>query len=467
MTPTDPSFNGRGARLAALQDCKHELRQEGLLPAYVYNDPDIHALELERLFTRAWVFVGHESEIPEPGDYVLRYIGNDPFIFVRDEEGVVRLLFDACRHRGTQVCRAEMGNASHFRCSYHGWTYKNSGEFVGAPAFRDGYGGGRFKRDQWGLAPAPNLDHIHGLYFASLDPDAPSLREYLGGMSWYLDLLLALDGDGTEVLGPPARWVMEGNWKNLADQFCGDDYHTLFLHRSMFEIGAVPVPARPNMMGYHIQAGNGHSLSFSMAPDANDPGPKYLGFPEEVVARFKSPLLSDEQREIARRARVMVGCVFPNVGFLAVPLTVDPTEPPMGFVSWQVFRPIAPNRAEIWAWYLVWKNLPDEVKRASHKVGIGSFSSSGMFEQDDAEPFQGITRAASTQFVRRSGLKFNFQMGLDGVGCSKLVTDFPGPGRAWWPRYEEGNHRAVYGRWLDYLLSEEHPAPEVAEPVAR
>ena len=79
----------------------------GALPARVFNDPEIHALELERIFARGWVFLGHESEIPAAGDYALRFIGEDQFILVRDEAGIIRVLLNNCAHRGSPVCRAE------------------------------------------------------------------------------------------------------------------------------------------------------------------------------------------------------------------------------------------------------------------------------------------------------------------------------------------------------------------------
>ena len=93
--------------------------RQGMIPAHIYGDPEIFALERDRLFARSWVFVAHESEIPDPGDYVVRRVLADSFIVARDESGVVRVLFNMCLHRGMQVCRAEMGNASHFRCPYH------------------------------------------------------------------------------------------------------------------------------------------------------------------------------------------------------------------------------------------------------------------------------------------------------------------------------------------------------------
>ena len=115
--------------------------RRGMIPAHVYGDPEIFAAERDRLFARSWVFLAHESEIPDPGDYVVRRVLADSFIVARDEAGVVRVMFNMCLHRGMQVCRAEMGNASHFRCPYHAWTYRNDGRLAGLPFHEEAYGG--------------------------------------------------------------------------------------------------------------------------------------------------------------------------------------------------------------------------------------------------------------------------------------------------------------------------------------
>ena len=134
-----------------------EIRR-GMIPAYIYNDAEIFARERKNLFSRAWLFVGHESEIPQAGDYVVRRILDDSFIIVRDEKGEIRAHFNMCLHRGMQVCRAEMGNASHFRCPYHGWSYRNDGRIVGLPFHEEAYGGeAGFSRKGARLLPAPNL----------------------------------------------------------------------------------------------------------------------------------------------------------------------------------------------------------------------------------------------------------------------------------------------------------------------
>ena len=133
--------------------------RRGMIPAHVYSDPEIFAAERDRLFARSWVFLAHESEIPERGDYVVRRVLADSFIVARDESGAVRVMFNMCLHRGMQVCRAEMGNASHFRCPYHAWTYRNDGRLAGLPFHAEAYGGeDGFPRQE----PVPAARPVHG-----------------------------------------------------------------------------------------------------------------------------------------------------------------------------------------------------------------------------------------------------------------------------------------------------------------
>ena len=234
----------------------------GMIPVRIFNDPDIHAREYRKIFGRAWCFIGHESEIPSPGDYVLRYIAEDPFIFVRDEVGEVRMLLDACRHRGVRVCRAEKGNASQFRCSYHGWMYKNTGDFIGAPEFQEAYEG--FDRSQWGLLSPAKVGSSRGFYFATMDPDAPPLEEYLGDAGWYMDAFPGWRDEELVVVGEPQRWVMPGNWKSGVENSTGDDYHAVTLHRSALEMQLVEIGKEFKPQAYHVHVGNGHTSTWSL-----------------------------------------------------------------------------------------------------------------------------------------------------------------------------------------------------------
>lgn len=103
----------------------------------VLTDPDVYRLELDRLFARSWIVVAHESEIPNPGDFVSRYIGEDPVIVTRTRTGEIKILLNVCSHQGMGVCRAEMGNATQFRCPYHGWVYDQTGRFLGSPVAKE------------------------------------------------------------------------------------------------------------------------------------------------------------------------------------------------------------------------------------------------------------------------------------------------------------------------------------------
>lgn len=440
-------------RVAQLMDEIGAGLPQGRIPAAIFGNPDVYQAELRRVFGRCWVYLGHESEIAANGDYVLRKIGEDNFIVTRDEEGAIHVLFDACKHRGVQICRADSGNSSHFRCPYHGWTYSSDGALVGAPLWKNAFGS--MSKAENGLARAAQVDTLHGLIFATLDPSAPPLEEYLGGMKWYLDLVFGLDKDGVEVLGKPQRFVVDANWKSGADNFSGDDYHLGTLHKSVWSIGAFPVPFSENMMGYHIQAAPGHSLSFSMAEDANEPGPKFFGFPESVAEYFDSARVSPEQLEVARRSRVFVGNVFPNFSILALPMTEDGAHfPPTGILTVRTWQPKGPGQIEIWNWFLGYKNMTPEQKERTYLAGLGTFSLGGSFEMDDTEPWITVTKNGGSVAAELLGFELNYQMGLPGIGMATPVSEWPGPGTVYWTRYEEGVQRNMYSFYSDIMRAE-------------
>lgn len=428
----------------------HAGLSRGAVPASIFGDPEIYQLELERIFGRAWVFLAHTSEIPARGDYVVRRIGEDPFIVVRDEDGEIHAFFDACRHRGTQVCRADSGNTSHFRCPYHGWTYSTKGELVGAPMWQSAFGG--MRKEDNGLATPAQLDTYQGLIFATLDPSAPPLRDYLGGMTWYLDLLFGLSEHGLEVIHAPQRFVIDANWKSPSENFAGDDYHLGTLHRSVWEIGAFPVPFQSNMMGYHIHASPGHSLSFSIAPEGDDPGPKFFGFPEDLARTFDTTCISAAQLEIARRSRVIVSTIFPNLSLLVLPMTEDGAHyPPTAIVTLRIWQPRGVGSVEVWNWFFAWRHATPDQKERTYRAGLGTFSMGGSFEMDDTEPWITVGRAGRSAFARLTNFTLNYQMGLPGIGIARRVEDWVGPGVCYWPRFEEGVQRNFYRLYLGLM----------------
>ena len=151
----------------------------------LYTDPAIFAEELRKIWYRSWVFVGHETEVNQPGDYVRKRLGLQDVIMTRDRDGQLHLLLNRCAHRGNQVCNEAKGNASAFRCPYHGWTYRNDGELVGFPFFK-GYGQ---RKLDLALGRVPRVDSYHGFVFGSFATEGPPLLEHLGAAAGEIDRL--------------------------------------------------------------------------------------------------------------------------------------------------------------------------------------------------------------------------------------------------------------------------------------
>ena len=171
----------------------------GLMDHSVFIDPAIYQQELEQIFARCWLFLCHESSIPNPGDFST-YMGEDPVLVTRDANGKVGAFLNVCRHRGNRVCRADSGNASAFVCAYHGWTYGSDGKLIAVPSLKEAYYD-ELDTSKWGLAPVAQVDSYKGLVFGTFDPTAPSLSDYLGEAKWYLDNFFDRREGGVEVLG--------------------------------------------------------------------------------------------------------------------------------------------------------------------------------------------------------------------------------------------------------------------------
>jgi phenylpropionate dioxygenase-like ring-hydroxylating dioxygenase large terminal subunit len=204
----------------------------------LYTAPEIFAEELAKIWYRTWVYVGHESEIAQPGDYVRKKLALQDIIMTRAKDGGVHLLLNRCAHRGNQVCDDARGNANSFRCPYHGWTYRNTGELLGYP-YHQGYGG-RNKLDL-GLGAVPRVESYQGFVFGSFAADGPSLAEHLGAAAGELDRLARLSPEGRVEL--TAGWLKhrtQANWKLLAENET-DGYHPQFVHGSIFSVTSSPI----------------------------------------------------------------------------------------------------------------------------------------------------------------------------------------------------------------------------------
>ena len=202
---------------------------EGKVLGHVYSDPDVFRLEIERIWKRLWLFAGHESEVPESGDYVTRTVGTVPLIISRTPDGEVAVSVNQCRHRGNLVCNHEAGNASAFKCAYHGWTYGSDGGLIAVP-YQTAYD--HFDKSEHGLRRPARVALYRGFVFVSHSPEGPTLDEHLGNARAVLDRYI--DASPTARLRLDAgynRIRLDCNWKMYVENG-SDNYHANFTHIS-------------------------------------------------------------------------------------------------------------------------------------------------------------------------------------------------------------------------------------------
>jgi nitrite reductase/ring-hydroxylating ferredoxin subunit len=420
--------------------------ERALIDRRIFSDPDVYAAEMERIFGRCWLLLGHESELESNNDFFTTWMGEDPIIVARGFDGKVRALLNLCRHRGGTVCRVDRGNARSFLCPYHGWSFSNDGALKGVPSLDVGY---RNKLDlsEWGLIEVGQVDSYKGLIFANWDKNAIPLIDYLGDMTWYLDCLLdRLDG-GTELVTGTRRWVIPCNWKHAAENFTGDTYHGQVTHGSVFKVPGLGMSGHrysDRARGYQASPGNGHGVGFWVAPeDEASPGyghltgiDLYLDSMQDEVRRRLGPIRAD-------RVRPVHGTVFPN-------FSIEFT-----FSSFHVWHPRGPNQTEVRDLTIVDKKAPQEVKDAIRNNCMIRQGPAGTWEQDDMDNWAQVTGSSRQPSSRK--LLANYQMGR---GFEFRMDDFPG---LLDNKMSDINQRAMYARWRDLMMQPKGEEKKIAD----
>ena len=416
---------------------------KGSLPLGVFNDDMIFALEKKTIFSRSWNFLGHTSEIPMPGDYMQRYVVDDAFIVTRDENDDIHVLLNACRHRGRQVCRAEKGNTKSFTCPYHGWVYAINGNLMDVHCMEEIYAKEEFDKNKWGLVPAPRFAIWRDWIFANLDENAEDLEDYLGDAIWYLDFYTNKTPGGLEVHGVPQRWVVNADWKLAADNFVGDGYHTFITHASTIEAGSLPAQDGDFLKdGVQVVLEN-----FGIGFARQDPMFNSLAYPPDMFESIKKRLNPEQRAVLDNNVSLPThGNLFPNLSFLNAPGGFTRQAPPAPYMTFRVWRPLAAGRTEIWSWCLVEKDADEAFKQACYKAYVISFGASGTLEQDDAENWMTISKAAKGTMAGE--LMLNYAMGEKQL---EPMSDWPGPGKAYPMDYTEFAQRAFWRKWLCML----------------
>lgn len=446
--------------------------ERGLLSRRPFSDPEIFEAELDRIFSRAWLFVAHESMVPKPNDYFCSRMGVERVIVTRDKQSKLHVLLNTCRHRGMRLVRADLGNTVLFTCPYHAWSYstdgavvKAPGQLVGVQAYQQAYQK-QLDKVEWGLVQA-RVETYKGAIFATFDHDAPSLLDYLGGFRYYLDALLDPQdgGDGrTEVIGGVLKWRLRSNWKPCAENFVGDFLHVPS-HRSVELVGIGP--GGPGKSRHGLEVGMdlppivmtafpkfGHGVMgpepYTMTPERADIYPKF----EAPVGPLDIPPIVDAYyRDVAERRKknlegktiaahnAMVGGLFPN-------FSCHPAPFPRTMAVW---HPVSPTETEGWRILLVDADAPQEVKDLSRHHFMRYSGPVGMTEQDDMENWAYLSESAEGNVAKK--YPFNYQAGLQTERPSNLLPDATVSDVL----YTEMTLRGFYKAWTAHMESDTWP----------
>jgi phenylpropionate dioxygenase-like ring-hydroxylating dioxygenase large terminal subunit len=417
----------------------------------IFSDQAVYEMELERIFARAWNFMCHESQIPKAGDFFLSFIGEESVIATRDKKGELQVLLNSCRHRGNAVCRAETGNARSFLCTYHGWTYGLDGSLIGVPGYKDFYHE-QLDKSQWGLVKAGKVASYKGFVFATMDPDAPDLEEFLGPVGRLSIDLLAERGDLMIVEGIQKNQIT-CNWKLAVDNLF-DFYHASISHASAYMSGfrAIRNPNSPQTPDYVrsifrvVMGDYGHAIG----------GPKVTA--ETLDKLENEPDTNPRKRELWRRRKPGAREILGEVGMEA---GGHPNIfPNMWLTGNQICLrlPKGPEITEMWWFTLVDKSVPVEQQEEVIHNANHNFGPAGFLEQDDGENWDQSTRATRGSIARRYPLNYEMGAGNGAVKHAEGITYVD----------ELINEHAqfwTYRAWADWMDAENWPALKASRTV--
>ncbi len=408
----------------------------------VFVDPDIFVLEMERVFGRLWIFVGHESQVAKPGDFFSTRIGTQSVVMVRHTDGAIHVLYNRCGHRGARVVNEESGNARTFRCMYHGWVYDTDGRLAAVPLPDEYPPDCNLKDPKLGMIPVARVAAYRGFVFASLAEDGPNLLEYLGEARSGMDDIVDGSPEGeVEFAGGCHRYDYAGNWKHQVENLT-DSYHTMATHASTVGPNGRQFHRRPGeahgKAAFTDETGapvilnlgvftfpNGHSGTDSMLPEEPTGG---------AVDEYRALLVKrhgeTRTHEILKQRYHNI-TIFPTMDILFVQNCI------------RVIIPISVDRTEVRIFPIRFKGAPPEIFENHIKYVNLTHSASSFVQSDDLEAFRRVQEGLSTQ-----GTEWNL------LARGKGKERYNATGVGYGGRSSEIGQRHQHHAWLDVMCRE-------------
>ena len=429
----------------SIDDIKGLIREDRVHRS-IYTDPDLFQLEMDRIFSRTWVFIGHDSLVPNPGDFYCTDLAQQLVVMVRHTDGKVYVVYNRCGHRGTRVVNQESGNVKRFSCMYHGWTFHTNGELAGVPLREDeDEDGFDFSDPHFNMMQVPRVESYHGFVFANLSHEGPDLQTYMGAATKGFDEIIARAPEGeVEMVGGCHRYEYRGNWKHQLDNLT-DVYHAPASHASTVHPDGLQFSRRPGEDGqrarFYDENGypvimdlwveafpHGHSACASMFDEEQaQAGGVISGYEKALLKRYDGDL--NKVRE-AIKQRVHSTTIFPSIDLLAVQNAV------------RVMLPISVDRTEIRIYPFRLKGAPDELFAEDlHYCGL-THSASAFVQADDVESFRRVQEGVQV----RGNEWILFARGLK-------REQWDNQGHGYGDRANELGNRNTYRAWLDYMAA--------------
>lgn len=375
------------------------LVQPGRVHRTVYTDPEVFEQEIARIFGRAWCYVGHESQVPEAGDFFTTKIANQPVAMVRQADGSIKVLHNRCAHRGAEVVGKRCGTARVLRCCYHGWTYATDGTLIAIPR-AEGYEktGIRIRNPQFSM-PALRSTSYRGFVFASLARDGPELIDFLGVARHALDNMVDRSPESElEVAGGCFRIVLPNNWKIYLENL-HDGMHPMVVHQSSIAASRETVE--------QCERTPGEKIPFALQiVAANDQGYDEMRQLEvvcdehghSVMRGFREPTSDDpvfedymsrlEARHGRDRAAEILSTNFHNVSVYPS-ASAHPS-----FLQIRALFPLSVERTLMEIWTLRLKGAPEELHRRNIVYANTVHSPSSIIKPDDLEAYRRVQAGA-------------------------------------------------------------------------
>ena len=352
--------------------------QDGVfrLDRRIYNDPDVLEAEYERIFERSWLFLCHDTQIPNAGDFLTAWMGRQPVIVVRGPDGAINCFLNACGHRGALLATRKTGSVATFDCPYHGFCFDTNGTCVSARNRQSGWTDD-FDITRFNLRSIAKVASYRGFVFGSLSPDVADLETFLGAAARLIDLFVEPAPAELEIAPGYCTYISHCNWK-LMHENGPDAYHAPVVHRNFAETiahreakGGVEGVAKTErgrltarIQSGSYEVGNGHTVFWH---ERIDPSVYPIYEKREELAQRFSP---EQMDWIVGRGRHIT--IFPNL------LLND-----LASSHLRTYRPLGVDKMETTIWCIAPKGEPEDMRAARLRKFEDFFLPSGMATPDD------------------------------------------------------------------------------------